>query len=82
VQIAAARGIGRYGELKRGVAVLQKVLETSEDEFVRVIAANTIREFGEAARPALPALEALKDAEGYVPRAVENAIALIRDGKI
>lgn len=68
VRVAAARRLG-------DVALLAKEL-TSPEMSVRLMAVNALDEMGEAARPALPALQAaLKDPEGnYIVRVANHAV--------
>jgi 3-methyladenine DNA glycosylase AlkC len=67
VRIAAARRLGNVEVLTRELA--------SESEWVRLMAANALDEMGEAARPALPGLQAaMKDSNNYVIRVVNHAL--------
>lgn len=71
VRIAAARRLGK-------VDLLAKELASSQ-EYVRLMAVNALDEMGDAARPALPALQvALKDPQNnYVVRVANHAVTVL-----
>ena len=74
VRITAAEALIKLGETVRPLAVLTEELG-SKQEYAALHAANSLEEIGEAARPALPALEAAatKGSE-YVKRASEYTV--------
>ncbi len=56
VQIAAAEALGRQGQVELALPVLERWLEATDSPAASLQAANVLDRFGEAARPALPAM--------------------------
>lgn len=79
VQIAAAEALARQGQAVAALPVLERWLQDKDNPWFALQAANVLDHLGEAARPALPAMRALR-AAGYPQRILEHAIAVL-EGK-
>jgi arylsulfatase A-like enzyme len=78
VRIAAARGLCSMGRDREALPVLIAELKNA-NEYVRLAAVTVLDDLGERARPALDAIEALKDDKnGYVKRVVEHALSVLQ----
>lgn len=74
VRIAAARALCDWGEIDNSVPLLAAALD-DPSQSVRLHAMTALREIGEAARPALPAIQkAARDPWSYVAREAANAL--------
>ncbi|QDU97098.1 sulfatase-like hydrolase/transferase [Lignipirellula cremea] len=80
VQIAAADALVHQGETEQPLALLeQRVLDSQE--YVALYAANVLENMGEAARPALPALQKASKRDGYLARATEYTVEKLSSSK-
>ncbi len=74
VQVAAALALVKVGETEGSVEALIRVLEGPEAT-ARLHAAHALDDIGDAARPAVPALQkAVSDEFGYVGRVARHAL--------
>ncbi|MEM8888824.1 MAG: HEAT repeat domain-containing protein, partial [Bacteroidota bacterium] len=74
VRFAAARALEKYGKTEVALPILTTGL-THEDEWVRLNAAQVLDEMGEAARPAISALQSvMEDKNKYVVRVANHAL--------
>lgn len=77
VRVAAAEGLGNFGEkyAKSAIPALMKAAKEDKWPKVRQAALTALGEMHEAARPAIPILrEALKDPDGFIAQAARNAL--------
>lgn len=78
VRIAGARLMCIFGDSRDGIDVLEEELK-SEDEWVRLAAAQILDEMGEKAREAIPALQSvMEDENKYVVRVANHALNLMQ----
>jgi arylsulfatase A-like enzyme len=78
VRVAAARWMCGLERDEEALPVLIAELK-SPNEYVRLAAVTVLDDIGEQARPALEAIEALKDdPNGYVKRVVEHALSVLQ----
>lgn len=78
VRVAAARWTCELGHDEDGLPVLIAELK-NPNEYVRLAAVTVLDDLRERARPALEAIEALKDdPNGYVKRVVEHALGVLQ----
>ncbi|MDW3652264.1 MAG: sulfatase-like hydrolase/transferase [Bacteroidia bacterium] len=74
VSFAVARALQKYRKADLALPILVAGLE-HEDEWVRLNAAQVLDEMGEAARPAIPALQSvMEDKNKYVVRVANHAL--------
>jgi N-sulfoglucosamine sulfohydrolase len=78
VQITAAKTLAQHGDLDKSLTLLTKYLQAHPQDSVRLAAAIALRDLGEVARPALPALEAAAKEGEYVARVSQAAIRNLR----
>lgn len=78
VRIASARALCKTGEFKKTVKLLRKEIE-SDDEWVRLLAAQILDEIGNNAKPAMAELQKRisDDKNKYVARVANHAINLM-----
>lgn len=91
VQIAAAEALGRQGQTELALPILERWLQTTNQPAAALQAANVLDRFGEAARPALPAMRrvlakavsAQNEAgrAGQYPVRILERITAVLDGK-
>jgi N-sulfoglucosamine sulfohydrolase len=79
VRAAAAESLCRCGEFEAAVPVLANLME-SDNEWVRLYAANVLDRHGDKARRAIDALRrGVGDSNDYVRRVCRHAVQTIRD---
>ncbi|MFY0651010.1 MAG: sulfatase-like hydrolase/transferase [Cyclobacteriaceae bacterium] len=78
VRIASARSLCKAGEFDKTVKLLRKEID-SDDEWVRLLAAQVLDEIGDNAKPALAELQKRIDSDKnkYVARVANHAVNLM-----